>query len=307
MSDRRNKREKEQLFNMPEIAKLEKKSVSGAMEKLEDSELKKVLIWVFEIAVTLIFAVLTSMMLFQSVTMQESSMEPTLAVGSRYFVNKLAYKASSPKRGDLIVFRTNASDDAALHIRRVIGLPGETIQIVNGRILINGETYKEGKDFLWASTNRATADMNFVMYSYPYTDKDTFTKDYFIHKRDSVMKANIPGEREGMYMATDSMFVDVEDIVVKGEYAQEARGLWEMEGDMMGGPFVSHARVDRANGRVVVVEAFIYSPDKLKRNLMRQMEASLYTLRLPNESLIDEIVISGNIPEEKIDTTSRVK
>ena len=139
--------------------------------------------------------------------------------------------------------------------------------------------YKEGKDFLWASTNRATADMNFVMYSYPYTDKDTFTKDYFIHKRDSVMKANIPGEREGMYMATDSMFVDVEDIVVKGEYAQEARGLWEMEGDMMGGPFVSHARVDRANGRVIVVEAFIYSPDKLKRNLM----------------------------EEKIDTTSRVK
>jgi hypothetical protein len=85
------------------------------------------------------------------------------------------------------------------------------------------------------------------------------------------------------------------------------RGLWEMEGDMMGGPFVSHARVDRANGRVIVVEAFIYSPDKLKRNLMRQMEASLYTLRLPNESLIDEIVISGNIPEEKIDTTSRVK
>ncbi len=167
--------------------------------------------------------------------------------------------------------------------------------------------YKEGKDFLWASTNRATADMNVVMYSYPYTDKDTFTKEYFIHKRDSVMKANIPGEREGMYMATDSMFVDVEDIVVKGEYAQEARGLWEMEGDMMGGPFVSHARVDRANGRVVVVEAFIYSPDKLKRNLMRQMEASLYTLRLPNESLIDEIVISGNIPEEKIDTANRVK
>ena len=102
MSDRRNKREKEQLFNMPEIAKLEKKSFSGAIEKLEDSKLKKVLIWVFEITVTLIFAVLTSMMLFQSVTMQESSMEPTLAVGSRYFVNKLAYKASSPKRGDIM-------------------------------------------------------------------------------------------------------------------------------------------------------------------------------------------------------------
>ena len=126
---------------------MEKKALSGAREKLEDSKLRKVLIWVFEIVVTLIFAVLTSMMLFQSVTMQESSMEPTLAVGSQYFVNKLAYKTSSPKRGDIIVFRTNGSDDAALHVRRVIGLPGETIQIVNGRILINGEAYKEGKDF----------------------------------------------------------------------------------------------------------------------------------------------------------------
>lgn len=147
MSERRNKKETEQLFNMPEITRMEKKALSGAREKLEDSKLRKVLIWVFEIVVTLIFAVLTSMMLFQSVTMQESSMEPTLAVGNQYFVNKLAYKTSSPKRGDIIVFRTNGSDDAALHVRRVIGLPGETIQIVNGRILINGEAYKEGKDF----------------------------------------------------------------------------------------------------------------------------------------------------------------
>lgn len=147
MSERRNKKETEQLFNMPEITRMEKKALSSTREKLEDSKLRKVLIWVFEIVVTLIFAVLTSMMLFQSVTMQESSMEPTLAVGSQYFVNKLAYKTSSPKRGDIIVFRTNGSDDAALHVRRVIGLPGETIQIVNGRILINGEAYKEGKDF----------------------------------------------------------------------------------------------------------------------------------------------------------------
>ena len=167
--------------------------------------------------------------------------------------------------------------------------------------------YKVGKDFLWASTNRASADMNFVIYSYPYTDRNTFTKEFFVHKRDSVMKANIPGEREGMYMATDSMFVDVKNIMVKGEYAQEARGLWEMEGDMMGGPFVSHARVDRANGRVIVAEAFIYSPDKMKRNLMRQMEASLYTLRLPNETLLDEVVVNADIPEEKVDSTAKAE
>ena len=39
--------------------------------------------------------------------------------------------------------------------------------------------YKVGKGFLWASTNRASADMNFVIYSYPYTDRNTFTKEFF--------------------------------------------------------------------------------------------------------------------------------
>ena len=166
------------------------------------------------------------------------------------------------------------------------------------------QNYKVGKDFLWASTNRATADMNFVMYSYPYTDKDTFTKEYFIRKRDSVMQVNIPGANEGMYMTTaDSIFVDVDNISVRGDYAFETRGLWEMEGDMMGGPFVSHARVDRPNGRVVVVEGFIYAPEKMKRNLMRQMEASLYTLALPQEQQMEEIVISPDIQEEVKDTT----
>ena len=103
--------------------------------------------WGFEIVVTLVLAAMVGIMLFQTVTMQESSMEPTIAVGDRFFINRVVYKFSSPKRGDLIVFRTNASDDAALHIRRVIGLPGETVQIVDGQILINGETYKEGRDF----------------------------------------------------------------------------------------------------------------------------------------------------------------
>ena len=121
--------------------------IQEAKEKLEDEKVSGFMRWVFEIVVTLVLAAMVGIMLFQTVTMQESSMEPTIAVGDRFFINRVVYKFSSPKRGDLIVFRTNASDDAALHIRRVIGLPGETIQISGGRILIDGEAYKEGKDF----------------------------------------------------------------------------------------------------------------------------------------------------------------
>lgn len=142
---------------------------------------------------------------------------------------------------------------------------------------------KQGKDFFWAGTNTATGDRNLVIYSYPYRDRDTFTKQYFVHKRDSVMKINIPGASEGMYMMTDSMMTDVQSIDIRGEYALEVRGLWRVKGDFMGGPFVSHVRLDRANQRIITVEVFIYSPDKLKRNLVRQMEASLYTLKLPSD------------------------
>lgn len=162
--------------------------------------------------------------------------------------------------------------------------------------------FKTGKDFLWASTNVGKKDMNLVLYSYPYTDKNTFTLDYFLQKRDSVMKANIPGGPKGSYMTTNHDYVYVEDGAVRGKYAQIARGLWRVQGDRMGGPFVSHSRVDEANGRVVVAEAFIYAPESLKRDLLRRMEAALYTLQLPQQEGVnnisyelDEIVIEPEI------------
>ena len=121
--------------------------VQRLKEKLEDQKLRKSLRWVFEIAVTLAFAALTAVLMFQTVTMQESSMEPTLEVGDKFFMNQVVYRFSEPRRGDMIVFRTNASDDAALHIRRVIGLPGETVQIRDGVIYIDGEIYDEAADY----------------------------------------------------------------------------------------------------------------------------------------------------------------
>lgn len=160
-------------------------------------------------------------------------------------------------------------------------------------------SFKKGKDFLWFGTNAATRDRNFVIYSFPYRDKDTFTKAYFIHKRDSVMKVNIPGAREGMYMSTqDSVFTDTRPMAVHGEYCYEAKGLWNVKGDMMGGPYVAHMRVDTKNHRVIVAEIFVYSPDTPQRNLVKQMEASLYTLRLPNDNE-DNNEISLGVTREK--------
>ncbi|KAA6342355.1 hypothetical protein EZS27_009882 [termite gut metagenome] len=142
---------------------------------------------------------------------------------------------------------------------------------------------KTDENFFWASTNKATADQNFLIYAYPYRDRNTFTKEYFVHVRDSVMKINMPGAPKNSYMITDSAMTVVKPLNWHGNYVFEARGLWRMKGDFMGGPFVSHSRVDTKNNRIITAEVFIYSPDKSKGNLLRRTEASLYTLKLPEE------------------------
>ena len=121
----------------------ENRAVSEAREKLRDDRTRGIVKWVFEIIVTLVFAVLVAISAFQTVTLQESAMEPTYSVSEKFFVNRALYKISSPKRGDVIVFKTSASDSAALHIRRVIGLPGETVQVKDGKIYINVKVYEE--------------------------------------------------------------------------------------------------------------------------------------------------------------------
>lgn len=135
---------------------------------------------------------------------------------------------------------------------------------------------KRGKHFVWFSNNAASGMKNVCVYSYPGMNLDAGRA---LAARDSVMRANIPGERQGLYMQTAWRTVESGVVKENGRTMMVCRGLWEMHGDAMGGPFVSHSVVDTANRRVVVAEAFIYAPDIKKRNLMRQVEAALYTLK----------------------------
>jgi signal peptidase I len=119
---------------------------------------KKIIHSIYDNAKTLIgaliIAVLIRSLLFQPFYIPSSSMEPTLLVGDRIFVSKYIYGYSKhsfpfspnitnkrffsklPKRGDLVVFKTPA-DNKTDYIKRLIGMPGDSIQFVNGEILIN--------------------------------------------------------------------------------------------------------------------------------------------------------------------------
>lgn len=159
--------------------------------------------------------------------------------------------------------------------------------------------YRDTTDFFWASNNANTGRTDLVVYTFPYTDPNTFTTDYLIAKRDSVMKANLPGAFPNSYMATETRAgIEYKPMTLNGKYAGMMRGLWRMEGDMMGGPFVSLVRLDEKNNRVVVAEGFVFAPETDKRNFIRRIEAALYTLRLPGE-FDQPVEESLNIPQEK--------
>ncbi len=145
---------------------------------------------------------------------------------------------------------------------------------------------KVGDDFIWASNDGLATIQNICVYSYPYVSEKVFTRHAYIALRDTFMRRNIPGSEPGQYMATNHDYVQVKPMSVRGRYVFEARGLWHMENDMMGGPFVSHSTVDTVNNRVIVVEGFVYAPEKMKRTMIRRLEAALYTLRLPQATAV---------------------
>jgi signal peptidase I len=127
---------------------------------------KKISIVVYENMKTLlgalIIAVIIRSLLFQPFYIPSSSMEPTLLVGDRIFVSKYTYGYSKhsfpfspnfsdnrfflkePVRGDLVVFKT-PSDNRTDYIKRLIGLPGESIQFINGELFINEKKIKREK------------------------------------------------------------------------------------------------------------------------------------------------------------------
>lgn len=148
------------------------------------------------------------------------------------------------------------------------------------------QVIQEDKDFLWCCNDNGPKRRDLVIWSYPYTDANTFTLDYLCEKRDSVLH-RIDGYVEGSYMGTEYNIFPPQFKAISvngGNYAAELRGLWKMKGGAaMGGPFVQHTRLDEINQRVVTMETFVYAAGQKKRNTYRQAEAILYTIKLPQE------------------------
>lgn len=149
--------------------------------------------------------------------------------------------------------------------------------------------------FFWTTDNGIGGkESHIVVYSIPYTDQRVFSLEGAVAVRDSVMRANLIGETPDSYMTTNRKVVlpEYKALMIGGRYVGELRGMWRMENGLMAGPFVCHIRLDELNHRVVFAEGFVYAPNDSKRLLIRNLEAALYTLRLPSDNIIPEIEIT---------------
>ncbi len=108
---------------------------------IDKKRLKKSLLFVLEVGVACLLAYSLVLFYGQRVSNAGDSMSPVLKNGDIVLVDRLVYNAVTPKRGDIIVFKPDGNENAHYLVKRVVALPGETIQIKNGSIYIDGEVY----------------------------------------------------------------------------------------------------------------------------------------------------------------------
>ncbi|MCG8581425.1 MAG: DUF4837 family protein [Bacteroidales bacterium] len=133
--------------------------------------------------------------------------------------------------------------------------------------------------FVWMQEDADWGFQGMFVYEFPYVGEGTFSKEYLLNKRDSILNKNVPGPSTGSFMTTEHRFpIIYKKAKINGNEVVELRGLWKVQNDMMGGPFILQAHFDEKNNRVVITDGFVYSPEKPdKRDKIRQMEALMYT------------------------------
>lgn len=146
--------------------------------------------WVVVIVLAVAFAVVINTFFLVNALVPSASMENTVMTGDRLFGNRLAYIKEDPRRGDIVIFKY-PDDEKQLFIKRVIGLPGETVQVIDGKVYINycdeplNEPYlaqemlgdfgpyevPEGAYFMMGDNRNYSADSRFWTNKFVYKDK----------------------------------------------------------------------------------------------------------------------------------------
>ena len=140
------------------------------------------------------------------------------------------------------------------------------------------------ESFAWIDRAIPSGSSNIIAYALPYNSfnsPDTFIED-IVAARDSVVKIHIPGPDvpgKTTYMKTETVFMPyVTPAEIAGYKGVEIRGIWDIQNYPMAGPFVAYILNDPDQDRKIVLEGFVFAPNKEKRTLLFELEAIIKTL-----------------------------
>ncbi len=140
---------------------------------------------------------------------------------------------------------------------------------------------EDNGDFLWFSYPYTKGQLNIIGYAVPVKSEDDFNLLNIIKIRDSIGKNFIPGQFDNTFMTTEPLYTPmIKKLKMAGKEAIETRGLWYVENDYMGGPFLSYTIYDKSKKRLIIIEGFVYSPATKKRDFVFEMEAILKTFSM---------------------------
>jgi len=140
----------------------------------------------------------------------------------------------------------------------------------------------EQENLIWLRNDRDEAINNLIISRLPYSSQDQFALDNIINLRNQFGKELVSSTTDSSYMTTNDIDLPVveQQIELAENYAVEARGIWEMVGEFMGGPFLTYLILDEANSELIFIDCFVFAPGKRKRDYMLKMEHIVSSLEL---------------------------
>ena len=234
-----------------------------------------------------------------------NSKEMPVPIFELWAKNQIVYKINASSEKNAVAIINHHADSIKLGINQfyystILSFAGEnknanTILKENHSIKLklpsNMLIKKSTSNFTWLNRTKIKKDNNgdheiqqgIFVYSYPYLNENLFSIEQQIILRDSLLKKYVHGSVADSYMITrkDELANNQSQAqLINNKYVFSVRGLWRVENDKMGGPFVSISTLSKDQQNIITLEGYVYAPNFKKRELLKELEAVIHSFEL---------------------------
>jgi len=141
----------------------------------------------------------------------------------------------------------------------------------------------QSEDFYWLRKDlEDNGSTNILIYEVPLYSitKDSLVLEEIIKIRDSIGGGYLPVEDDSRFITEEGYSTSLYKSEIDGKFAYETKGIWEVEGAFMAGPFINFAIYDEKNSRYLILEGFTYAPSVRKRNFQFELESIIRSAKI---------------------------